>query len=86
MFISDFTYSFIIRIAGTVTGGVVGLACWYIGAGNGPGNPYGMAAIMAPVIICIMWFRLYAPSVLLPGVMLVSATMCMVVGYSWDDT
>ncbi|KAF4543501.1 uncharacterized protein LTHEOB_200 [Lasiodiplodia theobromae] len=86
MFMSDFTYSFIIRIAGTVTGGVVGLVCWYIGAGNGPGNPYGMAAIMAPVIICIMWFRLYAPSVLLPGVMLVSATMFLVVGYSWDDT
>ncbi|KAB2568894.1 Uncharacterized protein DBV05_g12432 [Lasiodiplodia theobromae] len=86
MFMSDFTYSFIIRIAGTVTGGVVGLVCWYIGAGNGPGNPYGMAAIMAPVIICIMWFRLHAPSVLLPGVMLVSATMFLVVGYSWDDT
>jgi hypothetical protein len=47
---ADFVYGFALRTIGTVVGGILGMVCWYIEAGNGPGNPYGMAAIMALTI------------------------------------
>lgn len=28
----------------TILGLVLGIATWYVGAGSGPGNPYGIAA------------------------------------------
>ena len=36
--------SFFLRMSGTVLGLVIGMVAWYIGAGRGPGNPYGVAA------------------------------------------
>ena len=83
---ADFVYGFMLRVIGTVVGGVLGMVCWYIGAGNGPGNPYGMAAIMALAVTCLMWGRLFAPPALLQGVLLMASTLYLVVAYSWMDT
>lgn len=82
---ADFLYGVICRIGGTTIGGVVGLVAWYIGAGNGPGNPYGMAAIMVPVILMGMWLRLFASPAVLQGVIMAAATAYLVVSYSWTD-
>ncbi|KAF3938744.1 hypothetical protein ABW19_dt0208011 [Dactylella cylindrospora] len=72
------------RTLGTVIGGVIGLVAWYIGAGSGPGNPYGIMAILAPCMIIGMIFRVWAPQEwMMPSVMGV-ATLMLVVGYSWE--
>lgn len=83
---ADFIYGFVLRVGGTVIGGVVGLVVWYIGAGDGPGNPYGMAAIMGAVIVMLMWIRLFSPPQFMQGSILLAATVFLTVGYSWVDT
>lgn len=83
---ADFVYGFALKTIGTVIGGILGTICWYIGAGNGPGNPYGMAAVMAVAITLLMWGRLFAPPALLQGVLLMASTTYLVVAYSWVDT
>ncbi|KAJ5833580.1 hypothetical protein N7474_001891 [Penicillium riverlandense] len=86
IYMADFTFSVISRAIGTIVGGILGLLAWYIGSGNGPGNPYGLAAIMAVVIVVLMWGRLFAPPALLQACMMGGATCILVVGYSYDDT
>lgn len=86
IYMADFTFSIISRAIGTVIGGILGLLAWYIGSGHGPGNPYGLAAIMAVVIVVLMWGRLFAPPALLQACMMGGATCILVVGYSYDDT
>jgi hypothetical protein len=86
IYMADFTFSAISRAIGTVVGGILGLLAWYIGSGNGPGNPYGLAAIMALVTVVLMWGRLFAPPALLQACMMGGATCILVVGYSYDDT
>ncbi|KAJ5688981.1 hypothetical protein N7462_003373 [Penicillium macrosclerotiorum] len=86
VYMSDFTLSIVSRAVGTVVGGVAGLVAWYIGSGNGPGNPYGLAAIMAVVILLLMWGRVFAPPALLQATMMGGATCILVIGYSYDDT
>ncbi|KAF5006961.1 hypothetical protein FDECE_6677 [Fusarium decemcellulare] len=85
-FMSDFVSGIIIRTLGTVAGGVLGLVCWYIGAGSGPGNAYGLAAIMAVAIVGMMWWRLFAPPEHMAAGIMLTSTMYMVVAYSWVDT
>ncbi|KAH6892939.1 hypothetical protein B0T10DRAFT_481127 [Thelonectria olida] len=83
---ADLLYGVLVRAFGTVVGGVIGMTAWYIGAGGGPGNPYGMAAILVVVILIMMWWRLFAPPALIPAGILMGATAYLVVGYSWMDT
>lgn len=83
---ADFMYGVGLRLGGTIIGAVVGLAAWYIGAGNGPGNPYGIAAIMVPIIVVLMWMRLFANPAFMQGIILTTATVYLVVAYSWVDT
>lgn len=83
---ADFIYGIILRLIGTVIGAVIGLVAWYIGAGDGPGNPYGIAAIMVPVIVVAMWLRLFASPAFLQGIIIATATTYLVVAYSWVDT
>lgn len=83
---SDFVSGLLMRVAGTVAGGVVGLVCWYIGAGSGPGNPYGLAAVMAVAIVALMWWRLFAPPDQIQAPIMMASTMYLVVSYSWMDT
>lgn len=86
VYMSDFSLSIASRSVGTVVGGVVGLVAWYIGSGNGPGNPYGLAAIMAVVLMLLMWGRLFAPLAVLQATIMGGATCILVIGYSYDDT
>lgn len=83
---SDFTFAFIYRVVGTVAGGVLGMLGWYIGSGSGPGNPYGLAAVMAVASPVIMWARLYSPPQHLPTAIMFGATFMLVIGYSYIDS
>ncbi|KAI1610765.1 hypothetical protein EDD37DRAFT_681496 [Exophiala viscosa] len=83
---ADFTWGLMLRLTGTVVGGVLGLVAWYIGAGDGPGNPYGIAAICVPFILVFMWGRLFGPPAFLQAIMLCAATFFLTVAYSWVDT
>jgi uncharacterized membrane protein YgaE (UPF0421/DUF939 family) len=85
-FSSDFIAGLITRVLGTIIGGVVGLACWYIGSGSGPGNAYGLAAVMAVVIVATMYWRLFAPPEQMQASIMTAATAYLVVAYSWVDT
>jgi hypothetical protein len=86
IYMADFTFSLICRAIGTIIGGALGLVAWYIGSGHGGGNPYGLAAIMAVVIIILMWGRIFAPPAMLQAMMMAGATCILVVGYSYEDT
>lgn len=45
VFAGEQIFTFFIRISATVIGCVLGMVAWYIGAGNGFGNPYGVVRI-----------------------------------------
>lgn len=83
---ADLVYGIIVRAVGTIIGGIVGMAAWYIGAGNGRGNPYGEAAIMAVVIVIFMWWRLFSSPALMPAGLMMAVTAYLVQAYSWIDT
>ncbi|KAF3098930.1 hypothetical protein TWF569_003185 [Orbilia oligospora] len=83
-YLGDFVFSVAMRTFGTVVGGICGLIVWYIGAGSGPGNPYGIMAILAPFVVIGITIRVFAPREwMMPGVMGV-ATLMLVIGYSWE--
>ncbi|KAJ5177104.1 uncharacterized protein N7482_002981 [Penicillium canariense] len=86
VYMSDFVLSFTTRGLGTVVGGTMALVAWYIGSGNGTGNPYGLAAILALVLLLLMWARIFAPRALMQGTMMGGATCILVIGYSYNDT
>ncbi|KIV92857.1 hypothetical protein PV10_04121 [Exophiala mesophila] len=83
---ADFLWGVLSRVIGTILGGVLGMVAWYIGAGNGSGNPYGIAAIMAPLCIFFMYMRLFGSPALLQAVILTAVTAYLTVSYSWVDT
>ncbi|EPS34710.1 hypothetical protein PDE_09674 [Penicillium oxalicum 114-2] len=86
IYMSDFTLSLASRFIGTIVGGVAGLVAWYIGSGGGPGNPYGLAAVMAVILLLLMWGRIFAPPALLAATIMGGATCILIIGYSYDDT
>ncbi|KAL4922590.1 hypothetical protein BDW62DRAFT_215650 [Aspergillus aurantiobrunneus] len=86
VYMADFTFSVIARLAGTIGGGAFGLLAWYIGSGNGPGNPYGLSAVLAVMLMLFLWIRLYLPPNLLQGGIIAAATFLLVVAYSYVDT
>ncbi|KAG9964541.1 hypothetical protein KCU61_g2774, partial [Aureobasidium melanogenum] len=85
-FSAEFNFAFTTRIFGSVVGGVLGMLGWYIGSGDGPGNPYGLAAVLAVYAVILMWFRLYTPPQLLQAVMIGGSTTILVIGYGYIDT
>ena len=85
VYMSDFALSLVSRTVGTIVGGVMGLVAWYIGSGHGSGNPYGLGAIMAAVVVILMWGRIFAPLALLQATIMGAATCILVIGYSYDD-
>lgn len=62
---------------GGVIGGVLGLLAWYIGSGNGPGNPYGLAAVSAVVIVIFMWARIFLSAAFLQATVMGAATFLL---------
>ncbi|KAH7311422.1 hypothetical protein B0I35DRAFT_452695 [Stachybotrys elegans] len=85
IYLADFTFSILTRLLGTLIGGVLAMLAWYIGSGSGPGNPYGLAASVAPMILILVWLRIYLPPAYLTASILGAATSCLVIGYSYDD-
>lgn len=86
VYMADFTFSLASRGLGTVIGGVMGMVAWYIGSGSGPGNPYGMGAITALMILIIVWWRIFLPPAYVKAVILAGATFSLVVGFSYDES
>ncbi|CAD6928474.1 unnamed protein product [Tilletia controversa] len=74
------------RLAGTIVGALGGMVVWYIGAGSGRGNAFGIAAAMGVVLVPLTFFRAFVPLALLIPCMLSSVTLVLIVGYSWIDT
>jgi hypothetical protein len=85
-YMADFVFSVMSRVVATVVGGVLGLLAWYIGSANGPGNPFGLAAVLAVFLVPMLWIRLYLPPSLLQGGIMGAATFLLVVAYGYDDT
>ncbi|KAH6689080.1 hypothetical protein F5X68DRAFT_204911 [Plectosphaerella plurivora] len=85
IYMADFTFSLVSRVLGTIIGGVMGMVAWYMGAGTGPGNSYGMAASTALMIVPIMWMRLFLPPAFSVAVIMGAATFALVIGFSWDE-
>ncbi|CEJ82272.1 hypothetical protein VHEMI02348 [[Torrubiella] hemipterigena] len=85
VYMADFTFSLVGRALGTVLGGAMGMVAWYIGAGGlGPGNPYGLSAIGALMIVILMWWRLFLPAAYLQAAIMTASTFVLVVGFSFD--
>lgn len=84
VYMSDQLSAVVGRLVGTVAGGLVGAAWWYVGNGRGQGNPYGAAASSALFLLPIVFYRLFGPSVM-EGIMS-GVTALLVVGFSWIDT
>ncbi|KAL5494924.1 hypothetical protein ACEPAI_386 [Sanghuangporus weigelae] len=85
VYVSDTIYSIVTRTLGTFLGLVMGLLIWYIGNGSGNGNPYGTAAAYGVFIIPVLFARINAPPTLLQPLIMFSATLSLIVGYSWID-
>ncbi|KAI5236778.1 hypothetical protein E4T42_09362 [Aureobasidium subglaciale] len=75
LFPAEFNVGFVTKVLATVAGGVFGMLGWYIGSGNGPGNPYGLAAVFAVYAVILMWLRLYTPPQLLQAMVIGGATV-----------
>ncbi|KAL4985687.1 hypothetical protein BDW68DRAFT_198595 [Aspergillus falconensis] len=86
VYMADFTFAVLARGIGTIAGGVLGLVAWYIGSGHGPGNPYGLSAVLAVLLAIFLWVRLYLPPAFLQGGIMSAATFLLVVAYSYADT
>lgn len=84
VYLADFTFSLISRTIGTIVGGLIGMVTWYVGAGSGIGNPYGMAAATGVAIIPLLWWRLYLPPSFQFATIMAGATFALVIGFSWD--
>ncbi|KAF4566563.1 hypothetical protein EYR36_011994 [Pleurotus pulmonarius] len=73
-------------ITGTNRHDPVGMAVWYIGAGSGPGNPYGIVVATTVFIAPFLYMRVVAPIQDAMIWILAGVTIIFVVGYSWIDT
>ncbi|PHH81686.1 hypothetical protein CDD82_174 [Ophiocordyceps australis] len=85
VYMPDFTLALVSRFLGTVIGGVLGTVAWYIGAGNGPGNPYGLAAISAVMIAIMVWTRIFLPPSMIVATIMAGTTFELVIGFSYDE-
>ncbi|KAL2838093.1 hypothetical protein BJY01DRAFT_237597 [Aspergillus pseudoustus] len=85
VYMADFTFSVISRLLGTLIGGVLALVAWYVGSGNGPGNPYGLGAVMAVMVAILMWARIWCSFALLQASIMAAATFLLIIGFSYDD-
>lgn len=86
VYMADFTFSLLGRVTGTVVGGLLGMVAWYIGSGNGPGNPFGLAAITAVMTLVLVWCRLFFPHSLTGTAVMSGVTFVLVLGFSYDAT
>ncbi|CBQ71419.1 conserved hypothetical protein [Sporisorium reilianum SRZ2] len=78
--------TFAMRLVGTVVGLLYGAVLWYISAGLGNGNAYGLAAATAVGFVPLVFVRVWAPKMLLLPSIMCSVSVVLIVGYSWIDT
>jgi hypothetical protein len=83
MFAGETLFGFVARVVGTFIGALLGLVCWYISAGSGTANPYGLAAIVTVVFSILVPYRLYSSNFIVA--VTVTTTATLVVGYSYID-
>ncbi|KAG6885510.1 hypothetical protein C0993_000760 [Termitomyces sp. T159_Od127] len=86
VYAGDQIAGYVIRVAGTIAGLLVGMAAWYIGAGHGPGNPYGIVIATTACSAPLYLGRIAAPHQQLVFWIMTGVTTVFVVGYSWIDT
>lgn len=84
-YMADFVLSIFSRAVGTVAGGLIGMAAWYIGSGSGDGNPYGLGAITALATAVLVWLRIRSPHMFAVAGIMSGATFVLVVGFSYDN-
>ncbi|KAK2595488.1 hypothetical protein QQS21_006828 [Conoideocrella luteorostrata] len=84
VYMADFTFSVVSRGVGTVVGGVMGMIAWYIGSGSGIGNPYGLGAISALMVLILVWLRIFLPPAFAQAGIMAGATFALVIGFSYD--
>ncbi|KAK8866031.1 hypothetical protein IAR55_001182 [Kwoniella newhampshirensis] len=85
VFTGEQILAFFVRMLGTVAGLVIGMVAWYIGAGRGSGNPYGIAAATMVLIAPCLFIRIAVPIQKAPFFLMTNVTIMFTVGYSWVD-
>lgn len=85
MYMADFTFSLVSRLLGTIIGGLIGLAAWYAGSGNGTGNPYGLGATTAVAVVVLMWLRIFLPASYMQASVMAASTFALIIGFSYDQ-
>ncbi|KAF7363690.1 hypothetical protein MSAN_01026700 [Mycena sanguinolenta] len=83
-FRGDTVFGLSARVLSTFFGGVLGLVMWYISAGAGNGNAYGLAAVCAVCYPFFFFGRLYYPGPPM-RVVILFVTANLVIGYSYQD-
>lgn len=86
VYAGDQIAGFVVRLAGTIIGLLIGMAVWYIGAGSGNGNPYGIVIATTVFVAPCFLGRLAAPPQQVMLWTMIGITIVFVVGYSWINT
>ncbi len=60
-FRGDTVFALVARVLSTFGGCVLGLVLWYISAGSGTGNAYGLAVVIGVSAPLLVFWRLYWP-------------------------
>ncbi|UZJ53579.1 hypothetical protein CBS101457_002899 [Exobasidium rhododendri] len=83
----ELVFSLTGRLAGTLTGLVLGMLYWYMSCGlAADGNAYGLAAVCAFGFLPIVFLRIFAPPALMLPAIMTGVTTALCVGYSWINT
>ncbi|KIY48354.1 hypothetical protein FISHEDRAFT_43559 [Fistulina hepatica ATCC 64428] len=85
VYAGDQIANYVDRMLATVYGLVLGMAFWYIGAGHGTGNPYGVVVATTVLSAPIMFGRIAAPPRQTVIWLMTGVTIVLIVGYSWID-
>ncbi|KAF8060806.1 hypothetical protein FPV67DRAFT_1673642 [Lyophyllum atratum] len=83
VYAGDQIAGFAVRLTGTLLGLVVGIVVWYIGAGSGSGNPYGIVIATTVFTAPFLFARLASPPQQMMLWVMAGVTIVFVVGYSW---
>ncbi|KAF9011593.1 hypothetical protein BDZ89DRAFT_1077624 [Hymenopellis radicata] len=85
VFAGDQIFSFIVRLSATIFGLLLGLVCWYIGAGSGNGNAYGIVVVSTFFVAPFLFMQINASPALRSFWTMIGVTAVFIVGYSWVD-
>ncbi|KAJ8489973.1 hypothetical protein ONZ45_g13364 [Pleurotus djamor] len=83
-FRGDTTFGLTARVLATFFGCIVGMVMWYISAGCGGANAYGLGAVCAVCFPFFFFARLYWPGPPMTNIIFF-VTAILVVGYSYQD-